>query len=151
MSTLVSVLLDLFAGDQPWVRGGRGLPPGELGLLRSLVGFRLRERGFRLVDGDLIAITLDRREEITLFDDLTLGKRNPVDGAGNTGGNLHLLEGVDAPRRRDGILHVTLHERRDLYGVLQLLARTGRFRLASHARRRDDEEHPEHDRAARHR
>ncbi len=110
------VRLDLFARDEPRVRGGRSLTARDLGLGLRLRRRRLVDPRFRLIDGDLVTRAFDRRERLPLLHRLPFGEVHAVDGAGDASGHLHLLERLNHPGRRDDVVELPEIDRGDFDG-----------------------------------
>src|SRR5262249_12906069 len=102
-----------------------GLAALERGLGRLLGRLGLAQRGVRLLDGDGVALALDRDQHVARLDHLALDEPDLVDRAGDPRGDLDLLERVERARRGDRVLHLARRERGDVARVLQLEAALG--------------------------
>ena len=95
--------LDLFARDEAGVLGLDRLAPLEAGFGVGLGGLGLLERGLGRFDGQPVALGLDLDQDLAGRGVLTFGEPDAVDGAGDAGRDLDLLEGLDGADGRDGV------------------------------------------------
>lgn len=103
---LRAVGLELLAGDEAGVRLARAFATRHLGFHPLLRRLRLHELRVGAVHGEPKALAVDGDEDVSGLHLLAFTERHLVDGAGDAGGDLHVLEGLDGAGRGHEVIEL---------------------------------------------